>query len=196
MNPTSFTLFVNLCIVKFLNDIVIRGMLNNPSSARRSARSGNMHVYDIVVPDTGVNNTGSVPYHDYFTPSGTITLLTFYFTYLICSMIYREEINILRIVLYIVLLVLVILFKTMVLEKYPIYSVVISLIIGILFGIIASILVGSMNISLLPSGINEKACPNVPVVSCAYKQDWIWIVWYVYKQDWIWMKRINYITIN
>jgi hypothetical protein len=172
MNPTSFTLFVNLAIVKFLNDIVLRSTLNTPSSQRRSQRSGPLKTYDLVVPEMDMSEYGGTPPpHDYYTPSGTITLLTFYFTYLITGMIYREEVNVLRIFMYVIILLLVILFKAFVMAPYPPQAIFVSLIVGILFGITAALIVASINISLLPSGINESSCPNVPVVSCAYQEN-------------------------
>jgi hypothetical protein len=171
MNPTSFTLFVNLAIVKFLNDVVLRSTLNTRASPRRSGRAGGMSSYDLVVPELNMANYETTPPHDYFTPSGTITLLTFYFTYLITGMIYREEVNILRIAMYVILLLLVIIFKYIVNPKYPPQAIFVGLIAGVLFGITAGLIVASINISLLPSGINESSCPNVPVVSCAYQEN-------------------------
>jgi hypothetical protein len=171
MNPTSFTLFVNLVIVKFLNDVVLRNTLNTPNSQRRSQRAGPLKTYDLVVPETNMRDYQTPPPHDYYTPSGTITLLTFYFTYLITSMIYREEVNIIRIVMYAIILLLVVLFKMFVMAPYPPQAIIISLIAGVLFGVTASLVVASINISLLPSGINESACPTIPVVSCAYQEN-------------------------
>lgn len=169
MNPTSFTLFTNLVIVKFLNDVVLRNTLNGPGSSRRSTRSGPLKQYDLVVPETNMADyRPDIPPHDYYTPSGTITLLAFYFTYMITAMIYREEVNMLRLVMYIVLFLMVVLFKLFIME-HPTTAIIIGIVFGVLFGVTAALLVAGINVSLLPSGINETACPNVPVVSCAYQ---------------------------
>jgi hypothetical protein len=171
MNPSSTTLFVNLCIVKFLNDIVLRSLMNGPGAARRSLRSGKIGHYDLVVPELNMGNYSGdkVPLHDYFTPSGTITLLTFYFSYLIMSMVMREEINTVRIVLYIIILLIAILYKIVVIPEYPSWAILSGLIFGGLMGVALAGLVGNMNINYLPSGINRESCPAIPTVHCSFK---------------------------
>jgi hypothetical protein len=169
---SSITLFINLIIVKFLNDYVLRSAFKSyGGSSNRRPRGG---IFSNVIPHSQHLSQLNTPQniegvHSYYTPSGTITLMTFYFTYLLFAMVQRKEINPMRIIMYIVIMILLSIFKMNI--GTPTSAIFLGLVFGVIFGIILSYIVGAFNINALPSGINQERQYGQPVVKCSISEN-------------------------
>lgn len=163
--PQSIALFVNLLIFKFINDVGLRSMLKNVGGIKNQRISDTNGVFNNVIPYSrylgNMFGNQSRELHQYYAPSGTIALFAFYFTYLIIGMMQRKETNIMRIILYAIILILLIIFKFQV--GTPGFAIWIGLGAGILFGIMMSYITGVINMNYLPSGINQEGCPDITV---------------------------------
>jgi len=171
---SSVALFVNLMIVKFLNDYVLRSAFKSYGGNSNRRPSGRGGILNNVIPHSQYLNQLNTPQniegvHSYYTPSGTITLMTFYFTYLLFSMIQRKEINPMRIIMYVIIMILLSIFKMNI--GTPNSAIFLGYVFGILFGIILSYIVGAFNINALPSGLNQEKQYGQPIVKCSISEN-------------------------